>query len=247
MAPSPTPRHLAGIQHGLLGPCNPGLGENGGVRVLVVEDEADIADAVVEGLRDKGLAVDVAYDGESGADKALLNAYDVVVLDRDLPGLHGDLVCSMLVDSGVESRILMLTAAATVDERVTGLNLGADDYLPKPFAFSELVARVMALGRRAPASAPVLTSADLVLDRARRQASRFGLALSLTRKEFGVLETLMVADGAVVSAEELLEKVWDERADLFSQVVSVTVARLRRKLGEPDPIETVIGAGYRWR
>lgn len=223
------------------------MGDNEQVRVLVVEDEADLAEGIAEGLRDHGLAVDVAYDGASGADKGLVNAYDVVVLDRDLPGLHGDVVCRTLVGKGVEARILMLTAAADVDERVIGLNLGADDYLAKPFAFTELVARVLALGRRAPSSAPVLTKGDLVLDRARRRAQRAGMPLSLTRKELGVLETLMAADGAVVSAEELLDKVWDERADLFSQVVSVTVARLRRKLGDPDPIETVIGAGYRWR
>jgi DNA-binding response OmpR family regulator len=217
------------------------------VRVLVVEDEMDLADGIAEGLRDRGMAVDVAYDGRSGVDKALVNNYDVVILDRDLPEVHGDDVCAALVSDRVAARILMLTAAGTVNDHVQGLNMGADDYLAKPFAFAELVARVLALSRRAPASPPVLTSGDLVLDRARRTAERAGQPLSLTRKEIGVLEVLMAAEGAVVSAEELLEKVWDEHADPLSQAVSVTIARLRRKLGEPDRIDTVIGSGYRWR
>ena len=215
------------------------------MRVLIVEDQVDLADVIAEGLRDQGMAADVAYDGSSGIEKALLNRYDVVVLDRDLPKVHGDAVCATLVGAHSEARILMLTAAGAVDERVEGLNLGADDYLTKPFAFTELVARVRTLARRSPPTTPVVVRADLVFDRARRRVSRAGRALSLTRKEMGVLEQLLVADGAVVSAEELLERVWDEHADPFSQVVTVTVARLRRKLGEPEVIETVVGTGYR--
>jgi DNA-binding response OmpR family regulator len=217
------------------------------VRILVVEDQVDLADDIAEGLRDQGMAADVAYDGSSGIEKALMNRYDVVVLDRDLPKVHGDAVCATLVGSDSETRILMLTAASAIDERVEGLNLGADDYLPKPFAFAELVARVHALARRSPSTAPLVTRGDLVFDRARRLVSRGGRSLSLTRKEIGVLEVLLVADGAVVSAEELLERVWDEHADPFSHAVTVTMARLRRKLGEPDPIETVVGSGYRIR
>jgi DNA-binding response OmpR family regulator len=215
--------------------------------VLVIEDQADLADDIVEGLRDQGMATDLAYDGASGLEKALLNRYDVVVLDRDLPKVHGDAVCAAMVGARSDARILMLTAARGVEDRVEGLNLGADDYLPKPFEFTELVARVRALGRRSPPAAPVATHGDLVVDRARRRVSRSGKPLALTRKELGVLEVLLVADGAVVSAESLLEQVWDEHADPFSQAVTVTIARLRRKLGEPDPIETVVGAGYRLR
>jgi DNA-binding response OmpR family regulator len=215
------------------------------VRVLVIEDQVDLADDIAEGLRDQGMATDTAYDGASGLEKALLNRYDVVVLDRDLPKVHGDAVCAAMVGAHAEARILMLTAARGVEERVEGLNLGADDYLPKPFAFSELVARVRALARRSPPAPPVVTRGDIVFDRSRRRVSRGGRPVSLTRKELGVLEVLLVADGAVVSAESLLEQVWDEHADPFSQVVTVTVARLRRKLGAPDPVETVVGAGYR--
>jgi len=215
------------------------------VRVLIVEDQVELADDIAEGLRDQGMAADVAYDGTSGIEKALLTRYDVVVLDRDLPKVHGDAVCATLVGTGSEARILMLTAADAVDERVDGLNLGADDYLTKPFAFAELVARVRSLARRSPPTAPIITKADVVFDRARRRVSRAGRPLSLTRKELGVLEVLLVADGAVVSAEELLERVWDEHADPFTHAVTVTVARLRRKLGAPDPIETVVGTGYR--
>ena len=217
------------------------------MRVLIVEDQTELADDIAEGLRDNGIGTDVAYDGESGIEKALLNHYDVVVLDRDLPKLHGDAVCAALVGAASEARILMLTAARSVDDRVVGLNLGADDYLTKPFAFEELVARVFALARRMPSAPPVVTKGDLVVDRARRRASRDGRPLSLTRKELGVLEVLLVADGAVVSAEELFERVWDEHADPLSRTVTVTIARLRRKLGEPDPIETVVGSGYRFR
>ena len=215
------------------------------VRVLVVEDQVDLADDIAEGLRDQGMAADVAYDGAAGIERALINRYDVVVLDRDLPKVHGDAVCAAVVSTSSEARILMLTAAAAVGDRVEGLNLGADDYLVKPFAFEELVARVRALGRRGPTAAPVFVKGDLVFDRSRRRVSRDGRALSLTRKEMGVLEVLLVADGAVVSAEELLERVWDEHADPFSHTVTVTIARLRRKLGEPDVIETVVGSGYR--
>jgi len=215
------------------------------MRVLVVEDQAELADDIADGLRDQGIGADVAYDGPTGLEKAQLNSYDVVVLDRDLPKLHGDAVCATLAGSGSAARILMLTAAAAVGDRVQGLNLGADDYLGKPFAFEELLARVRALSRRAPAAAPVLTRGDIVFDRARRRASRAGQPLSLTRKEMGILEELLTADGAVVSTEELLERVWDENADPFTRTVTVTIGRLRRKLGEPDPISTVVGSGYR--
>jgi DNA-binding response OmpR family regulator len=215
------------------------------MRVLVVEDNSVVADAVAEGLRDQGMAIDVAYDGTTGLEKATVNTYDVVVLDRDLPRLHGDALCQQLVDSASTSRILMLTAAAMVDDRVEGLNLGADDYLPKPFAFAELVARVRALARRSPSAPPVLTRGDLVVDRTRRAVTRAGQPLHLSRKEFGVLEVLVSADGAVVTAEQLLEQVWDEYADPFTNAVAVTVMRLRRKLGQPPLIETLIGGGYR--
>ena len=215
------------------------------MRVLVVEDQVELADDIGEGLRDRGFGADVAYDGAAGIEKAMLYDYDVVVLDRDLPHVHGDAVCAALVGSERRSRILMLTAATAVDDRVHGLNLGADDYLTKPFAFEELVARIYALARRAPSAPPVLRRGDLVVDRARRRVSRGGRPVSLTRKELGVLEELLAADGAVVSAEELLERVWDEHADPFSQAVTVTIARLRRKLGRPDPIDTVVGVGYR--
>jgi DNA-binding response OmpR family regulator len=216
------------------------------MRVLVVEDQAELADDIADGLRDQGIGADVAYDGPAGIEKALMNSYDVVVLDRDLPGVHGDAVCAALVGSATSAaRILMLTAAATVGDRVQGLNLGADDYLGKPFAFEELVARVRALARRAPAAVPVIVRGDLVLDRARRRVSRAGRPLSLTRKEMGILEELLVADGGVVSTEDLLERVWDEHADPFTRTVTVTIGRLRRKLGEPDPIDTVVGSGYR--
>ena len=215
------------------------------MRILVVEDQAELAEDIADGLRDAGMAADVAYDGTDGISKALMNSYDVVVLDRDLPRVHGDAVCATITGSGRATRILMLTAAATVGDRVDGLNLGADDYLTKPFAFEELVARVRALARRSPAAHPVLTRGDLVFDRARRRVSRAGRPVSLTRKELGVLEELLAADGAVVSAEDLLERVWDENADPFTRTVTVTLARLRRKLGEPDLIETVVGSGYR--
>ena len=215
------------------------------MRVLIVEDQPTLADDIADGLRDQGMAADVAYDGASGLDKALMNHYDVVIVDRDLPRIHGDAVCAALVGAATQARILMLTAAGTIGDRVDGLNLGADDYLTKPFAFAELVARLRALARRSPASPPVAIKQDLVFDRARRRVSRGGRPISLTRKEMGVLEVLLAADGGVVSAEELLERVWDENADPFTHTVTVTLARLRRKLGSPDLIETVIGSGYR--
>jgi DNA-binding response OmpR family regulator len=215
------------------------------VRVLVVEDQAELAEDIAEGLRDQGIGADVAYDGATGIEKALMTSYDVIVLDRDLPRVHGDAVCATLAGTTSQARILLLTAASAVSDRVDGLNLGADDYLTKPFAFAELVARVRALARRSPAAHPVTARGDLVFDRARRRVSRAGRPVALTRKELGVLEELLIADGAVVSAEDLLERVWDENADPFTRTVTVTLARLRRKLGEPDPIETVIGSGYR--
>lgn len=225
----------------------PGVMDDVAVRVLVVEDHPELANDIAEGLRDRGIAADIAYDGARALEKGRVHRYDVIVLDRDLPKVHGDAVCVALGKSGSEARVLMLTAAASIRDRVAGLNLGADDYLPKPFAFEELVARVHALARRSPGGAPVLVRGDLVLDRARRRAARAGRELSLTRKELGVLEVLLAADGAVVSAEELLERVWDENADPFTRTVTVTLGRLRRKLGQPDPIETMVGAGYRMR
>jgi DNA-binding response OmpR family regulator len=215
------------------------------MRVLVVEDHIELANDIADGLRDQGIGADVAYDGSAAIEKAVLTRYDVVVLDRDLPRIHGDAVCATLVGAGSRARILMLTAAGTVADRVDGLMLGADDYLIKPFAFAELVARVRTLARREPAPPPILVRGDIVLDRARRRVSRAGRPVPLSRKELGVLEELLVADGAVVSAEDLLERVWDENADPFTRTVTVTLGRLRSKLGEPDPIETVVGSGYR--
>ena len=213
------------------------------MRLLVVEDHATLADRIAQGLRQAGMAVDAVYDGAAALSVAAQTTYDVVVLDRDLPVIHGDRVCQTLAGSG--PRILMLTAASDVEDRVDGLELGADDYLPKPFDFAELVARVRALARRAPSAPPVLRRGDLTVDRARHRASRGSRALLLTRKEFGVLETLLAAEGALVSAEELLDQVWDANIDPFSNVVSVTLTRLRHKLGDPPLIETVVGKGYR--
>ena len=216
------------------------------MRILVVEDEEALADAIARGLRREGMAVDVAYDGDSGHEKASITRYDVAVLDRDLPGMSGDELCSQIVSSGELTRVLLLTASSTVADRVDGLSMGADDYLAKPFAFPELVARVRALARRAtPLTPPVLTAGDVELDPARRAVSRAGAPIELTRKEFGVLEVLIAAGGSVVSSEELLERVWDENADPFTTTVRVTVMTLRRKLGEPPVVETVVGAGYR--
>jgi DNA-binding response OmpR family regulator len=216
------------------------------VRVLIVEDEQPLADALARGLRREGMAVDVAYDGDSGHEKAAITRYDVVVLDRDLPGMPGDELCSQLTQDGGITRVIMLTASGTLADKVEGLSLGADDYLAKPFDFPELVARMRALGRRAtPATPPVLAAGDVVLDPARRTVRRGGEPVELTRKEFGVLEVLLGAGGAVVSSEELLERVWDEHADPFTTTVRVTVMTLRKKLGEPGIIETVVGSGYR--
>jgi two-component system response regulator VanR len=216
------------------------------VRVLVAEDERRVADAVARGLRREGMAVDVAYDGASALDKARLNSYDVVVLDRDLPVVHGDEVCRTLRAEEPDSRVLMLTAAAAVNDLVDGLSLGADDYMPKPFAFAELVARLRALARRThPASPPTLSAGDLELDPARHTVTRAGKPVELTPKEFAVLEALMAADGAVMSNDQLVGRVWDENADPFTNSVRMTVLRLRRKLGDPQVIETVKGAGYR--
>jgi DNA-binding response OmpR family regulator len=216
------------------------------MRVLVVEDHEELANTVAIGLRREGMAVDVALDGDAALRRAGITDYDVIVLDRDLPGVHGDRVCRTLVEGDQRARVLMLTASAGIEDRVTGLGLGADDYLPKPFAFAELVARVRALGRRSqPALPPVMTHGDLRLDPAKRVAHRDGRRLELSAKELAVLELLLAAQGAAVSAEELLERAWDEAADPFSNVVKVTVSRLRRKLGDPPIIETVPHAGYR--
>jgi DNA-binding response OmpR family regulator len=216
------------------------------VRILVIEDDRELAEAVATGLRRAHMAVDVALDGRAGLERALLTPYDVIVLDRDLPRLHGDEVCAELIASGSRSRVLMLTASATIDDRVDGLGRGADDYLPKPFAFAELAARIHALFRRAqPAIPPLLVHGDLELDTGKRLARRGGRVLELGPKEFGVLELLLASQGRVVSAEELLRRVWDEEADLFTSAVKVTVSRLRRKLGEPAIIATVAQAGYR--
>jgi len=216
------------------------------VRVLVAEDERRLADAIARGLRREGMAVDVAPDGSDALVKSRVVRYDVVVLDRDLPGVHGDEVCRTVRGERPETGILMLTAAGTLEDVVEGLSLGADDYLPKPFRFAELVARIHALARRAaPSRPPVLEHGDIVLDPARRHVTRAGSTLELARKEFAVLEVLMSAGGATVSAEELLERVWDEQIDPFTNVVRMTIMTLRRKLGEPAVVETVIGVGYR--
>jgi DNA-binding response OmpR family regulator len=216
------------------------------MRVLVVEDEELLAGYIAEGLRDQAMSVDVAYDGSTALDKLVTDCYDVIVLDRDLPGTHGDEVCRRLMESGGRARVLMLTALADVDERVSGLRLGADDYLGKPFNFDELVARLDALGRRSqPAVPPLLRHQDITLDSAHRQVTRSGRSVGLSNKEFGVLSTLMAANGTIVSAEELLRTVWDEHADPFTNAVRVTMSRLRSKLGEPSVIDTLPGVGYR--
>jgi DNA-binding response OmpR family regulator len=216
------------------------------VRVLVVEDEPALAQAVARGLRAEGMAVDVALDGGDALAKADLCPYEVIVLDRDLPVVHGDEVCRRLVRAGAGGRVLMLTAARETADRIDGLNLGADDYLAKPFAFGELVARVRALGRRAhPAHPPMLARGELAVDTVRRLAYRRGERLDLSRKELAVLEVLLAADGAVVSAEELLDRVWDEHTDPFTNVVRMTMSKLRRRLGVPSVIVTVAGAGYK--
>jgi DNA-binding response OmpR family regulator len=216
------------------------------MRVLVIEDDAEMAEAVAAGLRRARMAVDVALDGPAGLDRALVYDYDVIVLDRDLPGMHGDQICAELIAAGRRSRVLMLTAASAMQDQVDGLSLGADDYLPKPFDFPLLAARIGALARRAqPAIPPVLRHGDLVVDTAQRRAFRAGRLLDLAPKEFGVLELLLASRGRTVSAEELLERVWDEFADPFTNAVKITISRLRRKLGDPPVIETVAQAGYR--
>jgi DNA-binding response OmpR family regulator len=216
------------------------------VRVLIVEDHQELAETVARGLRREGMAVDLAFDGEQALERSAVHEYDVVVLDRDLPRIHGDEVCRALVKRGERARLLMLTASSTIDARVSGLSLGADDYLPKPFAFAELVARIRALARRVqPAVPPLLVHGDITLDSSQRIARRRGQRLDLSPKELMVLELLLAARGAVVSAEHLLEHAWDEEADPFTQTVKVTISRLRRKLGDPPVIETVPHAGYR--
>lgn len=212
----------------------------------MVEDSRHLADLIVEGLRDQGMAVDVAYDGSDAAAKFDVNAYSVVVLDRDLPGIHGDILCRMIADREDPPMVLMLTAAGTPGERVEGLGLGADDYLPKPFHFPELVLRIRALARRKPDARPrLLRASGIELDSSKRSAARDGRTLDLSAKEFGVLEALMVAGQRPLSAEALLEQVWDENADPFTNTVLVTISRLRRKLGEPRAIETIPNVGYR--
>jgi DNA-binding response OmpR family regulator len=216
------------------------------MRVLVVEDHAKLATTVATVLRREGMAVDVVFDGNDALAHAAGTGYDVIVLDRNLPGVHGDDVCRALVADGCDSRILMLTAATTIEDRVDGLGIGADDYLPKPFDFAELVARIRALARRSrPALPPILVHGDLTLDSAHRRVTRAGHPLTLSPKEFAVLELLLGARGAVVSSEELLERVWDEAADPFSTAVKTTISRLRAKLGDPPVIETVAKSGYR--
>jgi DNA-binding response OmpR family regulator len=216
------------------------------MRVLVTEDDEVLAAAVAAGLRREGMAVDVALDGGSALERLAVTRYDVVVLDRDLPGVHGDDVCRRLVEWGCRTRVLMLTAAGTMDDLVDGLELGADDYLSKPFDFPVLVARIGALYRRAqPAIPPILRHDDVELDSAQHRVRRGGSPLDLSPKEFGVLELLLASNGRTVSAEELLERVWDDSADPFSNAVKVTMSRLRAKLGEPPIIETVQRAGYR--
>jgi DNA-binding response OmpR family regulator len=216
------------------------------MRILVVEDHPRLATAIAEGLRREGMAVDLAFDGSEALSHVAINRYDVVVLDRDLPVVHGDQVCRRLVEERSETRVLMLTAATTIRDRVEGLDLGADDYLPKPFDFTELVARIRALGRRAsPPLPPTLSCGDLSLDPSRRVAFRGERRLVLSPKEFSLLEYLLAADGRVVSAEELLERVWDEAVNPFTSTVKTTIGRLRSKLGEPPVIETVREGGYR--
>jgi DNA-binding response OmpR family regulator len=216
------------------------------MRVLVVEDFEILAQTIGTGLRREGMAVDVALDGDDALEHLAVTRYDVVVLDRDLPGVHGDEVCRQIVAGRSQSRVLMLTAASTVKERVDGLGLGADDYLPKPFDFAELVARVRALARRcAAALPPTLESGDVTLDPSRRTAFRAGRRLELSPKEFALLECLLASPGRVVSAEELLERVWDEAADPFTTAVKTTIRRLRAKLGDPPVIHTVREGGYR--
>ncbi|WP_435172311.1 response regulator transcription factor [Actinacidiphila sp. bgisy145] len=215
------------------------------MRILIVEDEQRLAAVIAEGLRDQGMAVDVCHDGTDALAKVELGDYDVLVLDRDLPGRSGDEVCAELAGRPEPPMILMLTALSGIDDRVDGLTLGADDYLGKPFSFAELTLRVKALGRRRGAHGVTLVRGDLTMDTLRRTVLRAGRPVALTAKEFTVLRLLLAADGAVLSHEQLLERAWDENADPFTNTVRVTVNRLRRKLGPPDLIETLVGAGYR--
>jgi len=216
------------------------------MRVLVVEDHAELAQSVARVLRREGMAVDVSYDGGDALERGTVVDYDVVVLDRDLPGVHGDEVCRSMVARGSSARVLMLTASSTIADRVDGFGLGADDYLPKPFAYAELVARIRALGRRSqPAVPPVLVHGDLRLDPSLRIVTRAGVRLALSPKEFAVLEYLLAGRNRLVSAEELLERVWDEAIDPFTTTVKATINRLRAKLGDPPLIETVARGGYR--
>jgi DNA-binding response OmpR family regulator len=216
------------------------------MKVLVVEDSHRLADVIVEGLRDQGMAVDVAYDGREGELRIATNCYDVVVLDRDLPGIHGDSLCQMIADGENPAMVLMLTASGSPGDRVSGLTLGADDYLAKPFHFPELILRVRALARRQPnAGVRIFRAAGIEVDPLRHNATRNGRHLNLTAKEFGVLEALLRADHATLSAETLLEQVWDENADPFTNTVPVTISRLRRKLGNPPVVETIPSVGYR--
>jgi DNA-binding response OmpR family regulator len=216
------------------------------MRVLVVEDHAELAESVARVLRREGISVDVSLDGQDALSRTWVIDYDVVVLDRDLPDVHGDDVCRQLVARATATRVLMLTASGTIADRVQGLSIGADDYVPKPFAYAELIARVRALARRnQPPLPPILEHEDLRLDPGQRIATRAGQRLPLRPKELAVLEYLLAARGRTVSAEELLERVWDENADPFTRTVVVTLTRLRRKLGQPEVIETVVGAGYR--
>jgi len=216
------------------------------MRVLVVEDETPLAEAVARGLRGEGMAVDIAIDGDDGYDKASHTRYDVVVLDRDLPGISGDEICRRLTQQNLLTRVMMLTASDTVEDRVAGLALGADDCLPKPFALPELVARVRALGRRTtPAAPPILRAGNLELDPAKHTVTRNGRPIHLTRKEFGILETLLTADGAVVSADQLRHEVWDENADPLTTAVRIVIMTLRKRLGDPAIIHTAYGTGYR--
>ncbi|GAA4016255.1 response regulator transcription factor [Allokutzneria multivorans] len=212
----------------------------------MAEDEKVLADLVASGLRSEAMAVDVAYDGLTAHERLAVHDYDVVVLDRDLPGMHGDDICGELARSASRTKVLMLTAAGSLDDRVDGLELGADDYLTKPFEYPELVARVRALARRAaPVLPPVLSAKGVELDAARRRVTRDGRRIELTPKEFAVLEVLLRAQGTVVSSEQLLRQAWDEFADPFTNAVRVAMSKLRSKLGEPPVIETVPGAGYR--
>ena len=216
------------------------------MRVLVVDDEEDLADVIARGLRQGGMAVDVSTSGEDALYKLDVTSYDLLVLDRNLPDVHGDEICREVVSKTERPRILMLTAASDIDDRVEGLELGADDYLVKPFVMAELIARLRAIARRPSlALPPVLTIGDMEIDTTRRSVVRAGKSINLTRKEFGVLEMLAMAEGRVVSSEELLDHVWDEMADPFTNAVRITMMTLRRKLGDPQLIETVVGVGYR--